>query len=105
MQPNPIINREIPSADIARRADDALHHSFYSPLFPDLHSRFTAPDGTVWQVARPLNGDIRPGHLFAVRGGGLPGHGYSYRWFPLADCAPYGGAAQRPAAAQRECAA
>lgn len=90
MQIQTLAKRAIPGGVIDLPAPRYAGDQFYSPIFPELNARFEAPDGSVWQVARPLNGDIRPGHLFAVRGGGLPGHGYTYRWFPLADCTAFG---------------
>lgn len=93
MQPNPITNRAIPGRALATRDHDAPGRSFFSPLFPDIGARFTAPDGTVWLVGRPLFGELRTNQIFATRGGGLPGQGYSYRWFAAQDCTPFGGAA------------
>lgn len=77
-------------------------------MFPDLHGRFvvlSGPDrGTVWMVAPLGHLTPRPGFIYARRphrykmaGTGHNGKEtgqYDYRWFPLADCASFGGTAQ-----------
>lgn len=66
---------------------------FYAAVFPERGSRFCDAEGTVWQIAKPLNGEIRHSQIFAVRGSGLPGQGYFYKWFTPAQCQPYGATA------------